>query len=146
MAEYYKDTKKYEKYYELQYPFDDSRPRMPLHDRAAQFAPFKELEGHEEAIEETGRLTEKQIVLDESMVEQINEKLCYIAENLEKQLQVAITYFKTDERKSGGAYLTDISAVKKIDEVERLIYLTNGIVLKMEQVVTIEYIENQTRE
>lgn len=34
-----------------------TRPRMPLLDRAAQFAPFSALVGYEDAIQETGRLT-----------------------------------------------------------------------------------------
>ena len=34
-------------------------PRMSMHDRAAQFAPFAALSGHSEAIEETELQSEK---------------------------------------------------------------------------------------
>ena len=34
-----------------------NHPRMPMHDRAAQFAPFAALTGYEAAVGETARLT-----------------------------------------------------------------------------------------
>ena len=137
MAEYYKDTKKYEKYYELQYPFDDSRPRMPLHDRAAQFAPFAALSGHEEAIEETARLTEEKILLDETAIQAINEKLHELSQRLGEKPTVSITYFKPDKQKNGGAYLTDIGTVKKIDEIEKVVIMDSGMKIPMEHIVSI---------
>ena len=42
----------------------DRRPHMSLYDRAAQFAPFSALTGHDDAIKETARLTDKKIELD----------------------------------------------------------------------------------
>lgn len=44
----------------LPYPFVLIRPRMSLQDRAAQFAPFAALNGHEAAIRESGRLAQAQ--------------------------------------------------------------------------------------
>lgn len=41
---------------DLEYPFELKHPRMPRHQRAAQFAPFAALSGYAEAIEETKRL------------------------------------------------------------------------------------------
>lgn len=39
------------------------RPRMPTHDRAAQFAPFAALTGYQEVIGETSRLTTEKVEL-----------------------------------------------------------------------------------
>lgn len=36
-------------------------PQMPVSDRAAQFAPFSALNGHQEAVENTARLIEERI-------------------------------------------------------------------------------------
>lgn len=47
---------KYDDIIELPHPTSKTHPRMPLSDRAAQFAPFAALTGHEEAIRETERL------------------------------------------------------------------------------------------
>ena len=43
----------------LQHPTSRRHPRMPLIQRAAQFAPFAALTGHSEAIEETAHNFEK---------------------------------------------------------------------------------------
>lgn len=37
-------------------------PRMSMHDRAAQFAPFAALTGHSDAIDETGRKVEEAVL------------------------------------------------------------------------------------
>ena len=58
MSEYYDDPHKYDDIIRLPHHQSTERPHMPLHDRAAQFAPFAALSGYEEAIEETVALTE----------------------------------------------------------------------------------------
>ncbi len=50
-------------------------PQMPLSDRAAQFAPFAALAGHDAAIRETARRTDSFAELDDSRKEQLNERL-----------------------------------------------------------------------
>ena len=42
----------------LPHPVSKNHPQMPLRDRAAQFAPFAALTGHDAAIKETARLTD----------------------------------------------------------------------------------------
>lgn len=56
---------KYDDIIELPHHVSDTHPRMPLLDRAAQFAPFAALTGHNEAIKETERLTVERIELGE---------------------------------------------------------------------------------
>ena len=43
----------------LPHPVSKNHPQMPLRDRAAQFAPFAALTGHDAAIKETARLTDE---------------------------------------------------------------------------------------
>lgn len=52
---------KYKDIIDLPHHQSNKRPHMSLHDRAAQFAPFAALTGHEEAIEEQGRITEEKV-------------------------------------------------------------------------------------
>ena len=138
MSAYYKDEHRYDDIINLPHHQSRERAHMSLHDRAAQFAPFAALSGHEEAIEETARLTDEKITLDEVAIEKINEKLCEIANHLPEKRTVSIMYFRPDKRKSGGAYLTDIGTVKKIDEIEKVIVMDNGMKISMEQIIEIE--------
>ena len=52
-------TQKYDDIINLPHPTSKKHPRMPLYDRAAQFAAFQALTGHEEAIEETAKEHER---------------------------------------------------------------------------------------
>ena len=47
----------------LPHPVSKNHPQMPLRDRAAQFAPFAALTGHDAAIKETARLTDERLEL-----------------------------------------------------------------------------------
>lgn len=52
------EQKNYEDIINLPHHVSKKHPQMPLPDRAAQFAPFAALTGHEEAIRETARQRE----------------------------------------------------------------------------------------
>lgn len=55
----------------LPHHVSSKRPQMPMIDRAAQFSPFAALTGYDDAISETGRLTDEKIDLSEE------EKKCW---------------------------------------------------------------------
>ena len=59
----------------LPHPVSKNHPQMPLRDRAAQFAPFAALTGHDAAIKETARLTDERLELSEEVIAQLNEKI-----------------------------------------------------------------------
>lgn len=138
MSEYYKDTNRYDDIINLPHHQSTVRAHMTLHDRAAQFAPFAALTGYEEAIEETARVTDKKIILDESAVEKINEKLYEISQHLEEKWDVSVTYFRPDPLKNGGVYLTDVGTIEKIDAIEKQIFMDSGIKIAMEQIIEID--------
>ena len=52
---------KYKDIINLPHKQSSKRPHMSLQDRAAQFAPFAALVGYDDAIKETGRLTDERI-------------------------------------------------------------------------------------
>ncbi len=58
MGEYYRDSHIYDDIIHLPHYQSKERPHLSPQDRAAQFAPFAALTGHEEAIEETARLAQ----------------------------------------------------------------------------------------
>lgn len=55
MSGYDKEEHRYDDILHLPHHQSKERMHMSMHDRAAQFAPFAALTGHEEAIEETTR-------------------------------------------------------------------------------------------
>ena len=65
--------------------------------RAAQFAPFAALTGYDEAVEETARLTDSKVELDEYQKVELNEKLQFLG-NSEDDDEVSITYFVPDKK------------------------------------------------
>lgn len=131
------EKNKYEDIINMEYHKSTNRPHMSLHDRAAQFAPFAALTGHEEAIEETARLTDEKILLDEVAKEAISRNLYEISMNLDKKWKVSITYFKPDRLKQGGVYLTDVGVVKKIDQVAKVVIMDSGMSIEIEAIAAV---------
>lgn len=115
-------------------------PRMPIQDRAAQFSPFAALTGHQEAIDETARIVDVKLELDEYQLLEINNQLNDIKEHIKSSPKVIMTYFKKDNRKSGGTYLKISDIVKKIDDYERYVLFENGIKVKFMDIYQIESI------
>lgn len=115
-----------------------TRPQMSMMDRAAQFSPFAALTGYDAAIKETGRLTDKKIMLDEETLNILNMKFQILVDNLFDEPEVTFTYFKPDERKAGGAYIEVTGIVKKVDDFERQIVMQNGMKIPMDDILNIE--------
>ena len=130
------DEKKsrYEDIIDLPHHVSYRHPRMSRIDRAAQFAPFAALTGYEAAVRETARLTEGQKELDETALAVLNEKLRLLADFLEDRPQVSITYFRPDERKKGGAYLSAEGTVRAVDEYAHTVTMENGTVIPMRHI------------
>ena len=114
------------------------KPRMAMIDRAAQFSPFAALTGHNDAIIETARLTDRKIELDEGTKSIINEKIQMISDFLFEKPTVTFTHFEPDIKKEGGTYLNTTGTVKKIDEFKREIILTDGRIILIEHIYDIE--------
>ncbi len=113
------------------------RAQMSMADRAAQFSPFAALTGHDAAIRETARLTDAKIELTEDALNALDRRYRTLVEHPEENQTVQITYFRPDERKSGGAYISLLGKVKKVDAVQRLIYMENKSIIPMDNVLEI---------
>lgn len=116
----------------------NKRPHMSLHDRAAQFAPFAALRGYDEEIAETARLTDNKIQLSSDDISLLNEMLHIIIDNIKSKPEVSITYFVPDKKKDGGAYVTKKGNVRRIDEVERMIYFSDDKKISIDDICKID--------
>ena len=115
----------------LAYPLKPRR--MSNYDRAAQFAPFAALTGHEAAIAETARLTESAIDLAEDGIAMIDEKLRV----LEPGQRITVEYFRPDARKAGGAYVRHTGTFKRLEDHRGVLLMTDGTAISMERICDI---------
>lgn len=128
---------KYDDMIHLPHHVSSVHPRMPMLDRAAQFSPFAALTGYESAIQETARVTDRRIELDEDTKAELDQKL-RLLEMSPEQPPVAVTYFQPDEKKAGGAYLTVTGRFKRVDEYSHAILLTDGRSINIVDVLGLE--------
>lgn len=129
---------KYDDIIHLPHHVSQKHPQMAIMDRAAQFSPFAALTGHGAAITETARLTDERVELDESMKIGLSDRLQIILDRLKEYPEIAITYFQPDTKKDGGAYITVVNTVKKIDEHERVVVMTDGTAIPIDEIISID--------
>ena len=122
----------YEDILDLPHHVSETHPQMDPAKRAAQFAPFAALTGYEDAVAETARLTEEELLLDENVREELNRKMTCAAESGAK---VRITWFVPDEKKSGGEYVESSGVIRKI--AEGSIILEDGTKIPAEHIAAI---------
>ena len=103
-------------------PVSKVHPPMSRHDRAAQFAPFAALVGYDSAVRETARLTSALEERSESQREDLDQKLRILQQLPEKPV-VTLTWFRPDEKKSGGSYEKLSARFQKIDTEKGLLYV-----------------------
>ncbi len=114
--------------------YEPRHKRMTMENRAAQFAPFAALTGHGAAIAETARLTDDLIELSSDEQSRLSRILSYA---YEKQADVTISYFLPDRIKDGGSYEKTCGIIKKIDEIERIIIISNGMTIPLDFITDI---------
>ena len=115
----------------------DTRPQMSSINRAAQFSAFSALTGYNSAIKETGRLTTERPEPGESEIALLDMKLRILEDSVADHPEITVTYYKPDEKKAGGAYITTTSELKRIDAVKHTIMLTNGDQISIPDVLDI---------
>ena len=124
-------------------------PRMPMAARAAQFAPFAAVAGHDAAIKEErlrvgdgtsgmGRITDSWTELGDTGNDELNRKMEQLITLLPQHPTVTIEYFLPDSHKSGGSYQAASGQVKRVDEYERMIELMDGRKIAIDMVKDIQ--------
>ena len=133
----FSSTDKYDDIINMPHHVSKTHPQMSLKARSAQFAPFAALTGYGDVINETGRLTNEKIEIDDELKEILNEEIMKIKGKLSKRLTISFTYFIPDAKKNGGKYVTVKGIVKKVND--------NSIILEDKTEILIEDIIDITR-
>ncbi len=145
------DTHRYDDMLHLPHHVSSRHPPMTLANRAAQFAPFAALTGYDAEVEEAGRRTDRRVELSESERALLDEHLRLLQTWLSRipgkwaahaapdftMPEVTITYFVPDERKEGGAYTAVTGTVRRIDPIQRILLMTDGTAISMDDVLQI---------
>ena len=129
---------KYDDIINMPHHVSKNRPQMSMQDRAAQFSPFAALTGSGAAIKETARLTDSPAELSEEELWILNIKFQTLLEHLREKPTVSFTYFKPDEKKSGGKYVTLSGRVKKADTFKRLVVMEDNTGIPMDDILDME--------
>lgn len=133
----FSSTDKYNDIINMPHHVSKTHPQMSLKARSAQFAPFAALTGYGDVINETGRLTNEKIEIDDELKEILNEEIMKIKSKLSKRLTISFTYFIPDAKKNGGKYVTVKGIVKKVND--------NSIILEDKTEILIEDVIDITR-
>lgn len=133
-----KVTHRYDDIIALPHPVSTRHPQMPISDRAAIFSPFAALSGHGAAIAETARLTERRVELDEDSKAALDAKQQYLEAMIDQRPEITVTWFKPDAKKDGGSYVTATGRLKRTDNIKRVMLLTDGTSIPLDDIVDIE--------
>ena len=122
-----------------------SRPlRLSQEDRAAQFAPFAALTGHEALLGETARRTEEQAELAPDAETILDEKLRRLNSIQREHPRITVTWFEPDLRKSGGAYLTVTRQLLAVDGRRQKLLLGDGTKIGFDRIYEISIEEKES--
>lgn len=119
----------------LPHPTSKTHPRMSRQDRAAQFSPFAALTGYEAVVKETARLTEERPMLTEDEVAELDTRLRLA---MDMDAEVTVTWFRPDDKKSGGSYVTTTGRIRKADELLHVLTMEDGTQISIQEVTAID--------
>ena len=131
-------TSNYDDIINLPHHVSEERSRMSRRDRAAQFAPFAALTGYDDEVKETARLTDERLEIDEYRAEHLDCCLRILTEHADERPEISVTFFTSDEKKSGGAYLTVNGAFRRLDESDCTVVMTDGRKIPVYDIFAIE--------
>ncbi|MGB3367001.1 MAG: hypothetical protein WBA54_05910 [Acidaminobacteraceae bacterium] len=129
--------KAYEDIIHLPHHVSSRRAQMTLASRAAQFAPFAAVVGHQAATKEASRYTDQKKELGEVGKLVITDQLREIETTLPNKKDVEIVYFKADKLKTGGKYITQVGRIKKLDLYIREIHMIDGTSIAIDEIYSI---------
>ena len=120
-------TGPYDDIISLPHPTSAKHPRMPLSDRAAQFAPFAALSGHSAALAETARLTDQRMELDEDARAALDLKQQLLLERIKERPEITVTW-----------YIVSTGRLKRIHEADQVLVLADGLRIPIGDIVELE--------
>ena len=119
-------------------PKYDDLPEMSVSDRAAQFSPFAALTGYDDEVRETARLTDNRAELTDDEINKLNDSLNRLLSTLDEQPKVVMTYFASDEKKTGGRYVEKRGKVRIYDSYTNELIFTDGTKTAIDDMISLD--------
>lgn len=129
---------KYDDIIDREYHGSTSSKKMTMAARAAQFAPFAALTGHNAAINETARLTSEKIELSPDEQHNISERLNIAISLINDHTSLTIRYFLPDYLKKGGHYVKANGCITRFLEYDNILQLSDGSTINIENIISID--------
>ncbi|MBQ6040708.1 MAG: hypothetical protein IJL32_08060 [Oscillospiraceae bacterium] len=120
----------------MQHPRHMLQHHQPMRNssRAAQFSAFAALTGFDEELSETARLTSPRAAMSEDELAALDTAFQQMLSLAAEQPAVTLTCFQPDARKAGGAYVTCTGRFRHYDSAEKMLYLTNGLRIPVQNI------------
>ena len=67
----------------------------------------------------------------------ISNRLNYIKENIDKSIEINVTYFILDNKKNGGSYKNKIGVIRSIDDVNKTIQFVDRQIIEINKIIKI---------
>lgn len=131
-------TNAYDDIIHLPHPDPKRHSRMTLEARAAQFAPFAALTGHQTVLAETARYMEQHPGLDNQQCDELNRKINRLLSCLDEHPIVIFTFFEEDATKFGGCCRKVKGRVIKFNDFEKVFTLDDGVQIALSAIVGME--------
>lgn len=129
---------KYDDIINLPHPVPKNRAPMSMENRAAQFAPFAALSGHDDAIAEASRLTTPKHILSDDEMKELSDLLTNIINRIPEQDTYTFVYFVPDQNKEGGKYESLTGSIRKYDEYTRSFVMTDGNAIAIDNILSVK--------
>ena len=127
--------KNYEDIINLPHHKSSRHQPMSMANRAAQFAPFAALTGHDEVIAEAARITSQNREMSDYEKDMLSLKF---KNAIEIGCVVTVTYFLPDTRKEGGKFEKFKGRIKHFDEIDGKLYFNDGNNIPLKYIREIE--------
>lgn len=129
---------KYDDIINLPHPVPKNRTPMTMENRAAQFAPFAALSGHDDAIAEASRLTTPKRILSDDEMKELSDLLTNIINRIPEQDTYTFVYFVPDQNKEGGKYESLTGSIRKYDEYTGSFVMTDGNAIAIDNILSVK--------
>lgn len=122
------------------YQLKNHKP-MSLIERAVQFSPFAALNGFDDEIDETARYTDEFECMSDDRLDELNKSFQKLMELQYERPKITVIYFKPDNRKSGGTYITYKGNFRFFDESEKKLRFVDGTYIPLGFIYKIKFNE-----